>query len=66
MHVQPDGREESPVSPPIVNKPMKPIAYSIGVTQETEPLYMVAVQLKTLIADGMATRKLSSEKINAA
>ena len=27
-----------------------------------EPLYIVAVQLKTLIADGIATRKLRIEK----
>ncbi len=45
---------------------MNPIAYSIGVSHETEPLYIVAVQLKTLMADGMATRKLRSEKISAA
>ena len=28
---------------------MKPMAYSIGVSHEIEPLYIVAVQLKTLI-----------------
>src|SRR3954454_17893019 len=51
----------NPVKPPIVNSPMKPNAYSIGVSNETEPLYMVAVQMNTLIADGTATRKLRME-----
>src|SRR5579885_2049175 len=51
-----------PVNPPIVNNPIKPNAYSIGVSNETEPLYMVAVQLKTLIAEGTATMKLRNEK----
>src|SRR5436305_1894902 len=54
-----------PVSPPIVNRPMKPYAYSIGVSHDTEPLYIVAVQLNTFTADGMATRKLRMEKIIA-
>ena len=45
---------------------MKPRAYSIGVSHEIEPLYIVAVQLKTLMAEGIATRKLSAEKISAA
>src|SRR5213594_1528425 len=42
-----------PVMPPIVNKPIKPSAYNIGVSYEIDPLYKVAVQLKTLIAEGM-------------
>jgi hypothetical protein len=41
---------------------MNPSAYSIGVSSRIDPLYSVAVQLKTLIADGIATRKLSIEK----
>ena len=40
----------------MVNRPMKPKAYSIGVENVIEPLYMVAVQLKTLMAEGTATR----------
>src|SRR4051794_872397 len=51
-----------PVKPPIVKSPMNPSAYSIGVSNETEPLYIVAVQLKTLIADGTATMKVRNEK----
>ena len=31
------------------------MAYNIGVLIMTEPLYIVAVQLKTLMAEGMAT-----------
>jgi hypothetical protein len=56
----------SPVRPPMVNRPMKPKAYSIGVSYETLPLNSVAVQLKTLMADGIATRKLRNEKISPA
>src|SRR4029450_7266025 len=62
----PTDARNSPVSPPIVNSPMKPIAYSIGVSHATEPLYIVAVQLNTFTADGIATRKLRIEKISAA
>src|SRR6185437_1431331 len=40
-------------------------AYSIGVENEIDPLYMVAVQLKTLIAEGTATRKLRNENTRA-
>ena len=50
----------------MVNSPMKPMAYSIGVSHDTDPWYIVAVQLKTFTADGMATRKLRMEKISAA
>lgn len=35
----------------------------MGVSNETEPLYSVAAQLNTLIPEGTATMKLSSEKI---
>src|SRR5437016_38136 len=45
---------------------MNPYAYSIGVCHDTDPLYIVAVQLKTCTAEGMATRKLRIEKISAA
>src|SRR5437016_6493215 len=53
----------TPVRPRTVKCTLKPIAYSIGASYEIEPLYMVAVQLKTFTADGMATRKLKNEKI---
>src|SRR5262245_43831776 len=45
---------------------MKPSAYSIGVSHEIAPRYIVAVQLKTLTAEGIATRKLRAEKMSAA
>jgi len=32
----------------MVNSPMKPNAYSMGVANEMDPLYKVAVQLKDL------------------
>ena len=54
---RPTAARNRPVSPPIVNRPMTPIAYSMGVCHEIDPLYIVAVQLKTLMADGTATRK---------
>ena len=41
------------------------MAYSMGVSKLTEPLYMVAVQLKTLTAEGIATAKLISENTRA-
>ena len=49
----------------MVNRPMNPKAYSIGVCHDTLPRHSVAVQLNTLMADGMATRKLRNEKISA-
>src|SRR2546421_10582021 len=63
---RPTAARNSPVSPPTVKRPMKPMAYSIGVSHEIDPLYIVAVQLKTLTADGIATRKLRIEYTSAA
>ncbi len=37
----------------------------MGVSQWMEPLYMVEDQLKTLMAEGMATRKLTKLKMSA-
>src|SRR5215216_8027923 len=62
----PIAARNNPVKPPMVNNPMNPIAYNIGVCHDTDPLYIVAVQLKTFTADGMATRKLNIEKISYA
>src|ERR671936_2172310 len=61
----PIAARNRPVKPPIVKRPMKPYAYSLGVSHDTAPLYIVAVQLKTFTADGIATRKLRIEKISA-
>src|SRR5713101_5102023 len=62
---RPSAATNNPVSPPMVNSPMKARAYSMGVSRLMEPLYMVAVQLKTLTAEGMATAKLRSENTRA-
>ena len=51
----PSAARNRPVIPPMVNRPMNPIAYSMGVSHDTDPLYIVAVQLKTFTADGTAT-----------
>src|ERR1051326_4392697 len=62
---RPSAARKSPVTPPIVKSPMKPRMYIIGVCHETDARYSVAVQLKTLIADGTATKKLKNAKIIA-
>ena len=43
-----------PVSPPIVNKKINPIANNIGVLKVIEPSHIVAIQLKILIPVGTA------------
>src|ERR1700749_4886063 len=55
----PSEPRNTPVSPPMVNKPMKPNAYSIGVSNVIEPLCSVNAQLKILIAEGTATSMVS-------
>ena len=50
----------------MVNRPMKASAYSIGASNWIDPLCRVAVQLKTLIADGTATMKLMKENTRLA
>ena len=57
----PSVARNNPVRPPIVNSATNPKANSMGVANEIDPLYSVAVQLKTLIADGTATKKLRLE-----
>ena len=53
----------SPVSPPIVKRKMKANAKHIGVVKLIDPLYMVASQLKTLMADGTDTVKVRALKM---
>ena len=55
-----------PDSPPVVNNPTKPSAYSIGASKLIWPRYSEAVQLNTLIADGTAMMKDRNEKIRLA
>ena len=51
-----------PVSPPIVNMKMKPIAHSIGVRKSTEPPHIVAIQEKTFTPVGTAITMLAAAK----
>jgi hypothetical protein len=44
----------TPVTPPTVNRKMKPIAHSIGVLNSIEPPHIVAIQEKILIPVGTA------------
>src|SRR4030065_2285220 len=55
-----------PVSPPTMNRKMKVRANSMGDSKVRDPLYIVAIQLKTLTAVGMATEKVRREKMIAA
>ena len=43
-----------PVNPPIVNKIIKPIDQSMGVSIHINELFIVAIQLNTLIPVGIA------------
>ena len=56
MHVETQTGEKQPGEAADVNRPMKPNAYSMGVANTMEPLYKVAVQLKTFTAEGIATK----------
>ena len=51
-----------PVSPPIVNTKMKPIAHKIGVRNLTEPPHIVAVQENTFTPVGTAITMLATAK----
>ena len=42
------------MTPPTVNRKMKPIAHSIGVSKVIEPPHMVAIQLKIFTPVGTA------------
>ena len=44
----------TPVTPPMVNRKMKPIAQIIGVRSEIEPPHIVAIQENTLMPVGTA------------
>ena len=51
-----------PVTPPIVNMKMKPIAHSIGVRKWTEPPHIVAIQEKTFMPVGTAMTMVANAK----
>ena len=46
----------SPEKPPIVNNATKAIANNMGVSKVIDPLYIVAIQLKTFTPVGMAIK----------
>jgi hypothetical protein len=50
----PELARTTPVTPPTVNKKMKPIAKSPGVLKSIDPPHNVASQLKILIPVGIA------------
>src|SRR6187549_998951 len=52
-----------PVKPPMPNRIRNIRAYSMGAASEIDPLYIVVIQLNTLIAEGIPTRKVRNEKI---
>src|SRR6266568_2337065 len=55
----------TPVMPPKTRKKRKPTKYAKGVVNEIDPLYIVATQLKTLMAVKMPTNIESTPKIPA-
>ena len=65
MISMPNEPRKTPVRPPMVNRPMKPKAYSIGVSKVMDPFCMVNDQLKILMAEGTATSMVSNEKTRA-
>ena len=52
----------TPVTPPKVNKNIKPIAHNIGVLKLIEPPHIVAIQEKTLIPVGTAIIIVAAKK----
>ena len=50
------------MTPPTVNRKMKPIAHSIGVSKVIEPPHMVAIQLKILTPVGTAMTIVAAVK----
>ena len=52
----------TPVTPPTVNRKMKPIAHSIGVRNSIEPPHMVAIQEKIFTPVGTAMTIVAATK----
>ncbi len=52
-----------PVTPPMVKRKRNDSAYNIGVFNHTDPLYIVATQLNTLIPDGIPIRYVINENM---
>ena len=55
----------SPEKPPIVNNATKAIANNMGVSKVIDPLYIVAIQLKTFTPVGMAINIVEYIKNNS-
>jgi hypothetical protein len=55
-------QDTTPVTPPTVNRKMKPIAQSIGVAKRIEPPHMVAIQEKILMPVGTAITMVAAMK----
>src|SRR5262245_43044104 len=62
---RPREARNSPVRPPMRNRPRKPKTNIIGVFHQMAPLYSVAVQLNVFTAEGIATANDRNEKISA-
>jgi len=58
----PELAKTTPVTPPTVNKKMKPIANKPGVLKSIEPPHKVASQLKILIPVGIAIIMVAAVK----
>ena len=58
----PEFARTIPVSPPMGNKKIKPIANNMGVLYCIEPPHMVAIQLKILIPVGTAMIMVAAVK----
>jgi len=54
------------VNPPIINTKIKEADQRKGISVEIDPWYIVETQLNTLMALGMATRKVKMENVNSA
>ena len=52
----------TPVTPPTVNRKMKPIAHSIGVRNSIEPPHIVAIQEKIFTPVGTAITIVAATK----
>ena len=50
------------MTPPTVNRKMKPIAHSMGVLKSIEPPHMVAIQLNTFTPVGTAMTMVAATK----
>ena len=58
----PEFDNTTPVTPPTVNKKMKPIAHSIGTLNSIEPPHMVAIQEKIFTPVGTAITIVAATK----